>query len=280
MGARDGLGAMPLYVNLHRVYNELAEAGVAAGAPLTPEQLFPFDQIHYHGTDAVKHAAEKLQLTPESRVLDIGSGLGGPARFLAHTVGCHVTALDIQDGMHTIASDLTRRAGLAEKVTHVLGDALSYPFPDAGFDAVVSWLAIHQIPDRPRLLERLRQALRPGGWLYVEDLYARAPFRGDEVADVKQVLYGVTMTGVEEYEREVNGAGLTVVEMSEMSEPWGAFCAERAAAWKAAADRHVRVHGIETYATLEGFFTAVQRLFERGSLGGLRLLAQAADTGP
>jgi hypothetical protein len=62
-----------------------------------------------------------------------------------------------------------------------------------------------------------------------------------------------------------------------MSEPWGAFCAGRAAAWKAAADRHVRVHGIETYATLEGFFTAVQRLFERGSLGGLRLLALAAE---
>ncbi|MBM3818206.1 MAG: methyltransferase domain-containing protein [Acidimicrobiia bacterium] len=274
MGARDGLGAMPLYVNLHRIYNELAEAGVAAGAPLTPEQLFPFDQIHYHGTDAVTHAAETLQLTSESRVLEIGSGLGGPARFLAHTVGCHVTALDIQDEMHTIASDLTRRAGLAGTVTHVLGDALSYPFPDPSFDAVVSWLAIHHIPDRPRLLERLRQALRPGGWLYVEDLYARAPFKGDDVADVKHVLYGVTMTGVEEYQREVNAAGFTVVEMSEMSGPWGAFCAERAAAWKAAADRHVRVHGIETYATLEGFFTTVQRLFERGSLGGLRLLAQ------
>jgi cyclopropane fatty-acyl-phospholipid synthase-like methyltransferase len=276
MGARDGLGAMPLYVNLHRIYNELAEAGVAAGAPLTPEQLFPFDQIHYHGTDAVKYAAEKLALTPESRVLEIGSGLGGPARYLAHTVGCHVTALDIQDEMHAIASDLTQRAGLGARVTHVLGDALTYPFPDAGFDAVVSWLVVHQIPDRPRLFERLRQALRAGGGLYIEDLYARAPFKGDDIADVRQMLYGVTMTGVEEYEREVTAAGFTVVEMDEMSEPWGAFCAGRAAAWKAAADRHVRVHGIETYATLEGFFTSVQRLFEHGSLGGLRLLAQAA----
>lgn len=88
------------------------------------------------------------------------------------------------------------------------------------------------------------------------------------------------MTGVEEYEREVSAAGFKVVEMSEMSEPWGAFCAERAAAWKAEADRHVRVHGIETYATLEGFFTGVQRLFARGSLGGLRLLAQVPEPEP
>jgi cyclopropane fatty-acyl-phospholipid synthase-like methyltransferase len=280
MGMRDGLGAMPLYVNIHRIYNELAEAGVAAGAPLTPEQLFPFDQIHYHGTDAVKHAAEKLALTPESRVLEIGSGLGGPARFLAHTVGCHVTALDIQDEMHTIASDLTARAGLADKVTHVLGDALTYPFEDASFDAVVSWLVIHQIPDRPLLFQRLRQALRAGGSLYIEDFYVRAPFKGNDVGDVQRMLYGLTMTGVEEYQREVEAAGFTVVEMSEMSAPWSAFVAERAAGWKAAADRHVRVHGIETYARLEGFFTAVRRLFERGSLGGLRLLAQAAEPEP
>ena len=67
MGQRDGLGAMPLYVNVQRIYNELAEAGIAADAALTPEQLFPFDQIHYQGTDAVRtmasaHAASCKQL--------------------------------------------------------------------------------------------------------------------------------------------------------------------------------------------------------------------------
>jgi SAM-dependent methyltransferase len=190
-----------------------------------------------------------------------------------------VTALDIQDEMHTVASDLTARAGLAGKVTHVHGDALTYPFADAGFDAVVSWLVIHQIPDRPLLFKRLRQALRVGGGLYIEDFYVRAPFKGDDAADVRRMLYGVTMTGVEEYQREVHAAGFTVVELSEMSDPWRAFVAERAAGWKGAADRHVRVHGIETYARLEGFFSAVQRLFEHGSLGGLRLLAHAAETG-
>lgn len=275
MGGRDGLGAMPLYVNIHRIYNELAEAGIATAAPLTPEQLFPFDQIHYHGTDAVREAAEALELTTDSRVLEIGSGLGGPARFLAHTTGCHVTGLDVQQDMHALATELTARCGLADRVSHVLGDALTYPLPDAGFDAVVSWLAVHQIPERPRLFERLRQALQKNGALYIEDLHARGPFQGGDVADVRDLLYGVTMTAAGDYTRELEAAGFTDVTLTDMTADWSAFCAGRAAAWKAQADRHVRVHGIETYARLEGFFSGVQRLFEHGSLGGVRVVARA-----
>src|SRR5687767_3118700 len=225
MSAHDGLGAMPLYVNLQRIYNELAEAGVAAGAPLTPEQLFPFDQIHYHGTDAVRDAAQALQLTSDSRILEIGSGLGGPARFLAHTTGCHVTALDVQQEMHALATELTARCGLSDRVSHVLGDALTYPLPAGGFDAVVSWLAVHQIPDRPRLFERLRHALKAGGALYIEDLHARAPFQGGDVADVRELLYGITMTPAADYQRELEAAGCTDITLTDMTADWSAFCA-------------------------------------------------------
>ena len=115
---------MPLYVDLRRIYAELAAAGLGDQAALAPEQLFPFDQLHYHGTDAVRRAADLLGLSADSRVLEVGSGLGGPARYLAQTVGCQVTALDIQPEMQAIASELTTRCGLASRVAHVCGDAL------------------------------------------------------------------------------------------------------------------------------------------------------------
>ena len=76
--------------------------------PLTPDQLFPFDQFHYHGIDAVRAAAGIVGLGRTSRVLEVGSGLGGPARYLAHTVGCHVTALELQEELHDLARTLTR----------------------------------------------------------------------------------------------------------------------------------------------------------------------------
>jgi hypothetical protein len=56
---------------------------------IRPEQLFPLDQSHYYGTDAIRAAFELLGLGPASRVLDIGAGVGGPARYLAHTTGWH-----------------------------------------------------------------------------------------------------------------------------------------------------------------------------------------------
>jgi SAM-dependent methyltransferase len=85
-----------------------------------------------------------------------------------------VIALELQPKVNAIAVDLTQRSDLSERVMHILGDALTYPFTDGQFDAVVSWLAILHIPDRPRLLERVAHALRSGGRCYIEDLHARS----------------------------------------------------------------------------------------------------------
>ena len=267
------LSAMPLYATIARVRNELDELELPAA--VSPEQLYPFDQIHYRGVDAVRDAAAALRLKPRERVLDVGAGIGGPARFLAHTVGCQVTALELQDTMHAIGRDLTERCRLSDLVSHVRGDALTHPLGEGTYDAAVSWLAIHHIPDRRRLLHRLASALRTGGRLYIEDLCERAPFSPDDLKDVRETLHGVTMTTAGEYVEDVQSTGFAVIEATDMRDEWSRFCAGRAASWRAGADRHCRVHGEEIFATLDRFFTTVQRLFERGSLGGLRIVATA-----
>jgi hypothetical protein len=75
----------------------------------------------------------------------------------------------------------------------------------------------------------------------------------------------------------VRSAGFSVIEATDMRDEWRRFCAARAAAWRASAGRHRRVHGDEIFATLDRFFSTVQRLFESGSLGGLRIVADAED---
>src|SRR5712691_10798515 len=115
------LKSMPLYVNVERIHNELTELGIAGDAPLQPEQLFPFDQYHYNGVDAVRAAVEAVGIGSDTHALEIGSGIGGPARYLAHTTGCRVTALELQPELHEIGVDLTLRSGLAGQVTHLCG---------------------------------------------------------------------------------------------------------------------------------------------------------------
>ncbi|OFW30219.1 MAG: hypothetical protein A3G76_14475 [Acidobacteria bacterium RIFCSPLOWO2_12_FULL_65_11] len=266
--------AMPLYVDIERIDNEIRELGRDEDGPLEPAELFPFDQIHYQGTDAVERAIRLLGLDTVSRVLEIGSGVGGPARYLAHTVGCRVTALELQDRLHAISARLTARCGLGDRVTHLRGDALTYPLPETAFDAVVSWLAIHHMPERPRVLARLARTLRPGGRIYIEDLSERAPFTASDLPDVTRTIFGVTLTSADEYVRDLRDAGFVDVAATDMTSDWQAFAVARARAWRDARDRHVRVHGQATYGRLERFFFTVAHLFESGSLGGLGLIGR------
>lgn len=275
MSNPDAITSMPLYTNLDRIERALAARGIGPGDPIPPEVLFAVDQWHYHGTDAIRAAAERLGIHRNSRVLDIGSGIGGPARYLAHATGCHVTALELQPALHRIAVDLTQRCGLAARVTHLCGDALTYPLPDAAFDAVVSWLAVLHVADRPRLCTRMARALRPGGACYIEDLCMIAPFRPRDLHDLRAIVFGITVTSINDYVVDLRGAGFTGIVATDLTSDWAPYAAARLAAWRDDHARYAAVHGEGAYAAQELFYTVIARLYDAGSLGGVRLVAHA-----
>jgi len=268
------ISSMPLYTNVDRIAKGLAARGIGPADPIPPEQLFALDQWHYHGTDAIRDAARRLGLRSTDRVLDIGSGVGGPARYLAHTIGCHVTALELQPDLHAIATDLTRRCGLADRVTHLCGDALVHPLPDASFDAAVSWLAVLHIPDRRRLFTRLAQALRPGGRCEVEDLCRRSAFDAEARRDVRRIVYGITVTSIEDYAADLRAAGFADVAATDLTADWAPYAAQRLSAWRHNHADYARVHGEGAYAAQETFYATIARLYASGSLGGVRLEAR------
>jgi SAM-dependent methyltransferase len=103
---------------------------------LTVAQLAPLDQFHLRGILATKELADAAGLEPSSRVLDIGCGIGGPARYLAATFGSEVTGVDLSPGFIDAATYLTVRCALSDRVTFQVGDALHLHFEDGTFDAV------------------------------------------------------------------------------------------------------------------------------------------------
>ena len=274
MSDQTAIGSMPLYTHLERVERALAALGIGRGDPIRPEQLFAIDQWHYHGTDAIRAAAEALALGPASRVLDVGSGIGGPARYLAYTTGCHVTALELQPELHEIGVDLSRRSGLAAQVTHLCADALTCPLPVAEFDAVVSWLAILHIADRRRLFARFAQALRAGGQCYVEDLSQRAPFAPNDLADLRGIVHGITVTTAADYAADLRAAGFAEVATTDLTSDWAPYAAERLRTWRQNHVAYAGVHGEGAYLAHEKFYAVIAQLYDSGSLGGIRLVAR------
>lgn len=263
---------MKLYHRVERVFNELAALGVAPRDGIDVEQLTAFDQYHYLGTEAVDEAAYRLVLDDGSDVLEVGSGIGGPARHLAHRVGCRVTALELQPDLHEVAVELTRRCGLAERVAHLCGDILDGV--DSHHDAVVSWLAFLHIPERPALYARCFDALRPGGGRYAEDFFARGRLTDAERETLARELSCEHVPNLAQYRDELSAAGFEGLELTDMTPAWTDFVAQRRAGFRARRERHVAVHGEAIVDGLDEFYTLVADLFRGGNLGGIRLVAR------
>jgi cyclopropane fatty-acyl-phospholipid synthase-like methyltransferase len=162
--------SMRLNNNVERIYNELEELGIAADDSLSVEEISTFDQLHYHGIDALDTAIRLIGVSPGQSLLEIGSGIGGPARYQASKTRAHISALKLQADQNQVAEQLSRRCGITDNLTHLCGDFLTYDWVNQSFDAIVSWLALYHIPDRPQLLNQCHRILKPGAKFYTEDL--------------------------------------------------------------------------------------------------------------
>ncbi|MFQ5784565.1 MAG: class I SAM-dependent methyltransferase [Alphaproteobacteria bacterium] len=139
---------------------------------LTSEDLAPVDEFHIRGRAASAELAKLAGVTANMHVLDVGSGLGGPARHLADVFGCRVTGIDLTGEFCSVARMLSERTGLSHRVAFHRGDALDMPFDDAGFDLVWTQHAAMNIADKPALYAEILRVLKPGGRFAVYDIVA------------------------------------------------------------------------------------------------------------
>jgi len=100
---------------------------------LSPQQLAALDQFHTRGLAATTEFARLAGITADMSVLDVGSGIGGPARFIAAACGCRVTGIDLSEPFVDAARYLTERTGQSGQVSFHVADALQLPFDDGRF---------------------------------------------------------------------------------------------------------------------------------------------------
>ena len=139
-------------------------------ADVKPVDLAPVDEFHIRGRKASKEIADALRVGPGSEVVDLGSGLGGPARTLVELTGCEVTGVDLTPEFCDVATTLSEWTGMAGATRFVVGDATATGLPDASYDAAMTVHVAMNIPDKAALYAEALRLLRPGGRFVVYDV--------------------------------------------------------------------------------------------------------------
>jgi SAM-dependent methyltransferase len=151
-----------------RITQLMREHGLDPG---DPDAMAPLDQLHLGGPEATRALANWAGIAG-GRVLDVGCGIGGPARMLAHSFGCEVTGIDLTPGYSRDATALSRQVGLSARTGFACASAHDLPFPDGRFPWVWTQHAAMNIPDKRAMYAEIARVLEPGGRLVLHDIVA------------------------------------------------------------------------------------------------------------
>lgn len=185
---------------------------------LTAAELASVDEFHIRGRQATLELARALKLTAQSQVLDIGSGLGGPARTLAEEFGCHVTGIDLTPAFCDAATTLSGWVGLGARVSFQQGDATRLPFADRSFDAAMTIHVAMNIARKDQVYSEAWRVLKPGGRFAVYDVLQ---------GEGGEVLYPVPwarepsishLATPDEMQALLADAGFTILEVQDSTE--------------------------------------------------------------
>ncbi len=142
---------------------------------LDPTALSGADEFHLGGRLATLALLDSVRINAPGSVLDVGCGIGGPARTIANELGATTLGIDLTPSFVEAATELTARVGLDDRVSFDVGDALALDLPKEQFDLVTLLHVGMNIADKPRLFTELARVLRPGGQVLVYDIMRIAP---------------------------------------------------------------------------------------------------------
>ena len=273
---------MKLYTNIDRIKNELEQRGLLENEYIDPIELSEIDSMHYMGQSVMDDIISTMSLTPNTNVLDVGSGFGGTARSLSTVSRCQVTALELQEDIHDIAEFLTKKCKLDDHVKHVTGDILDLDLDEIGggtnsYDGLVSLLVFLHIKDKLTLLQRCASMLKPGGTIFIEDYYRRSPFTDEENKRLTKDVFAFNLLTQEEYVSHLEAAGFTNIQFIDKSDDWTYFVHEQLFKFMYNQVYFEEVHDKPTYNSLLHFYNSVALLFSGKNLGGVRIIAQKSS---
>ncbi len=260
-------------ISAEQILEKLALEGIPL-AGLAQAALKAYDQDHYGGVAATDVLIERAGIRLEHRVLDVCSGLGGPARYLADRIGCQVIGLDLTESRHLGAIRLTELVGLQDRVRFRQGDAQAMPFAAASFDVAISQEAWLHVPDKRQVVAECARVVRPGGRLAFTDLVAARPMAAARAATVLRAVAADNLASHAEYRAWLAGHGWRILHDEDLTEAWGEVLRQRLQMYRGLESQTIARLGEARFREWdEGYSAFVQAVSER-DLGGCRIVAE------
>lgn len=225
--------------------------------------------------DEYERLLPSLELAAGEHVLEVASGSGGPALYLARTTGCRVTGIDASESAVTAASEMAKRSGEAGRVRFRVADANSaLPFEDDSFDGLVCIDSMNHLSDRLAVFREWHRVLRPGRRaLFTDPVVVTGPVTNDELAVRSSVgLFLFVPPGVNE--QLLKDADFALIRQEDVS----GNATRVASRWHRARHDHreelLRIEGKERFERLQRFFEAVHDLTSQKRLSRIAYVAE------
>jgi sarcosine/dimethylglycine N-methyltransferase len=258
-------------INETQIMDALAARGISPDA-VTEAHLSEFDQDHYGGIPALEALADDAGIRAGQHVLDVCSGMGGPARYLAFKRGCRVTGIDLTASRVASATRLTALAHLEQLVDFSHGNALQMPLADGLFDVVIAQEAWAHIPNKAQLVREVVRVLKPGGVACFTDILRAGELDATTSA---RLAGGMTFTEIESvagYRTHFEGHDCKVERCTDLGEEWTRVLQARHAMYRSMRDSTVAKFGEEGYRRYDDAYAFFVGLYEKRVLTGARFV--------
>ena len=254
-------------ISAQQIFEAIAARGIAK-SDITEEVLQLHDQDHFGGTQAVDRLITQASLISSDRLLDVCSGVGGPARYIAWKSGCHVTGLDLTASRVAGAIELTQAARMSERVDFVQGNALEMPFDDHSFTCVIGQEAFAHIPNKQQLIFECARVLKPHGRIVFSDIMSHQKLSQENADRLFEGMRFSEIATLQDYTSWLASVGLSMVQTTDLSSEWTRILVDRHAMYRSLETQTVSRLGREHFDRYDRAYEHFVGLYKSGVMSG------------
>ena len=253
--------------------NTISEYYTPTGSELI-EWFYSDDYLSIGGIESTDTLANLAGINKGTSVLDVGSGLGGPAMHIAQTRGCKVVGLDLVDSNIMTANSRAKERELQNLVTFKLGDATDMPFPANSFNIIIGQDAWCHVPDKEKMISECARVIAPNGIIAFTDWLDIGDMQGDYRAAVLDAMAASEPANLDKYVNWLINNGFAIIAQEDISTLFKAQYDAIITRLNSLQELISERFSPKIYRIVQQKNECIRKAFSDGMLGGGRIIAK------